>query len=132
MAGTSAGTRGIALTDRQRIAWLRLIRSDNVGPVTFRDLINHFGSAEAALEALPELSARGGSTRAIRVAGRAEAEAELEIANRFGSRFIGIGEPDYPFALKQCCRHLPATGDRHGRFAQLFDFRRQANRDAGT
>ncbi len=40
---------GIALTERQRIAWLRLIRSDNVGPATFRDLINHFGSAETAL-----------------------------------------------------------------------------------
>ena len=101
MTGTSAGTRGIALTDRQRIAWLRLIRSDNVGPVTFRELINHFGSAETALAALPELSLRGGSTRMIRVAGREEAEAELEIARRFGSRFIGIGEPDYPQALKQ-------------------------------
>jgi DNA processing protein len=96
-----AGSKGIALTDRQRIAWLRLIRSDNVGPVTFRDLINHFGSAEAALEALPELSQRGGSTRAIRVATRQEAEAELEFARRFGARFLGIGEPDYPAALKQ-------------------------------
>jgi len=101
MAGASAGTTGIALTDRQRIAWLRLIRSDNVGPVTFRDLINHFGSAETALAALPELSQRGGSTRVIRVAAREEAEAELEIARRFGARFVGIGETDYPFALKQ-------------------------------
>ena len=65
MADGSAGRRGIALTDKQRIAWLRLIRSDNVGPVTFRDLINHFGSAETALEMLPELSRRGGSTRVI-------------------------------------------------------------------
>ena len=101
MAAASAGTKGIALTDRQRIAWLRLIRSDNVGPVTFRDLINHFGSAETALEALPELSVRGGSTRVIRVAPREEAEAELDFARRFGARFVGIGEPDYPQALKQ-------------------------------
>ena len=100
MAG-SAGSKGIALTDRQRIAWLRLIRSDNVGPVTFRDLINHFGSAETALEMLPELSQRGGSTRVIRVATRQEAEAELDCARRFGARFVGIGEPDYPAALKQ-------------------------------
>ena len=61
MDDRSAGTRGIALTERQRIAWLRLIRSDNVGPVTFRDLINHFGSAETALDMLPELSRRGGA-----------------------------------------------------------------------
>jgi DNA processing protein len=98
---TGAGLKGIALTDRQRLAWLRLIRSDNVGPATFRDLINHFGSAETALEALPELSRRGGSTRPVRVASREEALAELEFAGRFGARFIGIGEPDYPSALRQ-------------------------------
>ncbi|WP_275790700.1 DNA-processing protein DprA [Pararhizobium gei] len=101
MSNGGAGRNGIALTERQRIAWLRLIRSDNVGPVTFRDLINHFGSAETALEMLPELSRRGGSTRAIRVASLAEAEKELAAAHRFGARFLGIGEPDYPPALRQ-------------------------------
>lgn len=101
MGSDSARRKGIALTDRQRIAWLRLIRSDNVGPATFRDLINHFGSAEAALDALPELSRRGGSTRAIRIATVADAEREIETAHRFGARFIGIGEPDYPAALRQ-------------------------------
>jgi DNA processing protein len=101
MSNGSAGRNGIALTERQRIAWLRLIRSDNVGPATFRDLINHFGSAETALEMLPELSRRGGSTRAIRVASVAEAEKELAIAHRLGARFLGIGEPDYPPALRQ-------------------------------
>ena len=97
----SAYRKGIALTERQKIAWLRLIRSDNVGPVTFRDLINHFGSAETALAMLPELSRRGGSSRQIRVASQDEAERELEVATRFGARFIGIGEPDYPDALRQ-------------------------------
>ncbi|URK88031.1 DNA-processing protein DprA [Rhizobium sp. RCAM05350] len=101
MSNDSAGRNGIALSERQRIAWLRLIRSDNVGPATFRDLINHFGSAETALEMLPELSRRGGSTRAIRVASMAEAEKELAAAHRFGARFIGVGEPDYPPALRQ-------------------------------
>ena len=97
----AAGQKGIALTERQRLAWLRLIRSDNVRPATFRDLINHFGSAETALEALPELSRRGGSTRPVRVASRDEALAELDFASRFGARFVGIGEPDYPSALRQ-------------------------------
>ncbi|QEE47439.1 DNA-protecting protein DprA [Rhizobium sp. WL3] len=101
MGSDSARRKGIALTDRQKIAWLRLIRSDNVGPATFRDLINHFGSAEAALDALPELSRRGGSTRAIRIATVADAEREIETAHRFGACFIGIGEPDYPAALRQ-------------------------------
>jgi DNA processing protein len=48
------------LTDEQRIDWLRLIRSQNVGPRTFRALINHFGGARPALEALPGLARRGG------------------------------------------------------------------------
>lgn len=101
MTGANRGRpSGIPLSDRQRLAWLRLIRSDNVGPVTFRDLINHFGSAETAVEMLPELSRRGGATRQIRVASREEAERELEQARRFGARFIGIGEPEYPVALR--------------------------------
>ena len=101
MPDSGARRTGIALTDRQRIAWLRLIRSDNVGPVTFRELINHCGSAENALAMLPELSARGGASRAIRIATIEEAERELERAARHGARFIGIGEPDYPPALRQ-------------------------------
>lgn len=101
MSAGGEGRRGVVLTDRQRLSWLRLIRSDNVGPATFRDLINHFGSADAAIEQLPELSRRGGSARAIRVASIEEAERELESAERFGAVFVGIGEPDYPPALRR-------------------------------
>ncbi|NRP85304.1 hypothetical protein GFPCMMHI_01189 [Ensifer adhaerens] len=97
----SARRTGVALTEKQRIAWLRLIRSDNVGPSTFRHLINHYGSAEAALAMLPELSQRGGSTRAIRIADERDALRELEAMHRFGARFVGIGEPDYPPALRE-------------------------------
>lgn len=89
--------RGL-LTDRQRLAWLRLIRSENVGPATFLALINRFGGAEAALEALPELAARGGSRR-IRVASEADAQAEWALAERLGARFVCRGEPDYPAIL---------------------------------
>ena len=101
MSDVGAERTGIALTERQRLAWLRLIRSDNVGPATFRDLINHFGSAETALEMLPELSRRGGSARSIRVATTADAEREMQMVSRLGARFVGIGEPDYPHALRQ-------------------------------
>ena len=58
---------GVALSEEQKLAWLRLIRSDNVGPATFRTLINHFGSAQAAIDALPNLSERGGAARPIRM-----------------------------------------------------------------
>ncbi|MGN8151894.1 DNA-processing protein DprA [Agrobacterium sp. 22094] len=92
---------GITLTEKQKLSWLRLIRSDNIGPVTFRDLINHFGSAEAALDALPDLSRRGGAARSPRIATLAQVEREMETATRFGARFVGIGEPDYPPALRE-------------------------------
>jgi DNA processing protein len=88
----------VRLNDEQRLAWLRLIRSDNVGPVTFRDLINHFGSAEAALAAVPDLARRGG--RQIRVASPAEAEREMVALTAIGGRLVAIGEADYPPWLK--------------------------------
>lgn len=87
------------LDDKQRLACLRLIRSENVGPVTFRALINHFGGARAALAALPELSQRGGRRTAIRICPEATAEAELEAAERIGARPIFTIEPGYPAAL---------------------------------
>lgn len=114
MADAGDGRRGVRLTERQRLAWLRLIRSDNVGPATFRDLINHFGSAERAIEHLPELSRRGGARADIRIATQAEAERELEMAEKFGAVFIGIGEPEYPSALRMIDGAPPllaATGD---------------------
>ena len=82
----------------QRLACLRLIRSDNVGPVTFRELINHFGGAEPALAALPELSRRGGR-QSIRICPEAQARAELEAADRIGARPLFTIEPGYPPAL---------------------------------
>jgi len=88
-------------SDRQRLNWLRLIRTPNVGPASFRDLVNRFGSAEAALEMLPELMLAGGAGRIARIPSVAEAEAELEAAQKHGARFIGIGEPDYPALLRR-------------------------------
>lgn len=88
------------LTDRQRLNWLRLIRTENVGPVSFRGLINRCGSAEAALDMLPEIALRGGATRPARIPTMAEAEAEMERADRHGARFAAIGEPEYPPMLR--------------------------------
>src|SRR6267154_1735609 len=65
------------LSDDQRLAWLRLWRSENVGPVTFRQLLRRFGSAEAALDALPELARRGGRLRPLAICPQASAEREL-------------------------------------------------------
>jgi DNA processing protein len=91
----------ITLTDEQRLDWLRLIRSENVGPRTFGSLLQRYGGARAALNALPDLARRGGSARAIRVCSRAEAERELETAQRFGAQFIASCEAAYPQRLAQ-------------------------------
>src|SRR6516164_2146210 len=56
--GNKVSGQSVRLTDEQRIDWLRLIRSQNIGPRTFRSLVNHFGGARAALEALPTLAER--------------------------------------------------------------------------
>ena len=87
------------LSADERLACLRLIRSENVGPVTFRELINRFGGAAHALQALPDLSRRGGSGRAIRLCPKADAEKELEAADRAGAVPVFTIEPDYPALL---------------------------------
>lgn len=91
---------GPEMGEASRAAWLRLIRSENVGPVTFRELVNHFGSARAALEALPELARRGGARGRIRVASEAEVARELAAARACGARFVALGEADYPAQLR--------------------------------
>ena len=88
-----------ALDDRQRIDWLRLIRSERIGPRTFRALVSQFGSAAAAIEALPDVARRAGRG-AIRIASRQEAERELAAAERLGARIVAEGEAEYPIPLR--------------------------------
>lgn len=89
----------IALDDEERLAWLRLIRTDKVGPALFRDLLDHCGTAQNALYALPELSARGGARRKPKICSRSDAEAELQRAEDFGAQYVALGERAYPRRL---------------------------------
>ena len=84
------------LSDRCRRDWLRLIRSDRVGPTTFHRLLARYGSAGAALEALPELARRGGGAGRIRVCPAAAAEREIEVLDTLGARLVARGEAAYP------------------------------------
>jgi DNA processing protein len=102
MAARRVETR---LSDGERFDWLRLIRSENVGPRTFRALLDRCGGAAAALSALPEMARRGGAGRPIRVASVDEIEREMEDSLKLGVRFIAYCEPDYPPAL----RHIDAA-----------------------
>jgi DNA processing protein len=87
------------LNPSERLDWLRLIRSENVGPVTFYQLLQRFGSAAAALAALPELARSAGRARPLTVPPRAAAEREMAALERAGARLLAWGEPDYPAAL---------------------------------
>jgi DNA processing protein len=95
----SEGAEPIKLTDEQRLDWLRLIRSQNVGPRTFRALLNHFGGARAALEALPTLARRGGASTP-QIFSREQAEREIESARKLGVALVALGEADYPRRLQ--------------------------------
>jgi DNA processing protein len=91
----------VRLTDAQRLDWLRLIRSDNVGPRTFKSLLHHYGSARGALAALPELARRGGAARGPRIFSREDAEREFAAARELGVTLVALGEPGYPTRLRE-------------------------------
>jgi DNA processing protein len=86
--------------DEEQLARLRLIRSDNIGPVTFHQLLLRFGSGQAALAAIPDLAARGGG-RAPRLASRDTAAREAEQVARLGARYLFRGQGLYPPLLAQ-------------------------------
>jgi len=88
-----------ALPAAERLARLRLARSENIGPVTFRDLLDHFGNAVAALDALPELAARGGAKRNIVIARQADAEAEIAKTEKLGAHLFVLGDEAFPARL---------------------------------
>jgi DNA processing protein len=103
------------LSDEQRIDWLRLIRSDNVGPRTFRSLINHFGSARTALDRLPDLALRGGASRRPRICSEADARAEIAAGHSIGVSLVAPGEPGYPPRLALIDDAPPLLGVRGAR-----------------
>lgn len=89
------------LDAKAQLACLRLIRSENVGPVAFRELINLYGGAEKALSALPELAKRAGRGRPIRIHPAVAAQAELEAAEKCDAHPVFTIEPGYPALLAE-------------------------------
>ena len=87
------------LSDAERLAWLRLVRTENVGPITFYQLIAWFGTATKALEALPELSRRGGRAKPLRAAAEGDVYKEYERLAKLGGKIVVAADEDYPLAL---------------------------------
>ncbi|MGZ3268655.1 MAG: DNA-processing protein DprA [Croceibacterium sp.] len=85
------------LSQEEAFARIRLLRSPNVGPVSYAQLLRRFGNAQAAVEALPDLASRGG--RDYRPAQREKIESEVAEARRAGARYLFHDSPDYPVLL---------------------------------
>lgn len=102
----------LQLTEADRIDRLRLIRSDNVGPRTFRSLLHHFGDARTALERLPDLARRGGAARGGRICSEEDARAELAAAKRMGVSLVAPDEAGYPPRLATLEDAPPLLGVR--------------------
>lgn len=89
------------LSSAERLAWLRLIRSENVGPITFYRLLEQYGTATKALEALPELAKKGGRKKRIKVCSKSDASQELDHLSELGAQLVLRDEAAYPPLLAQ-------------------------------
>jgi DNA processing protein len=93
--------------DQDRLDRLRLIRSANIGPVTYFQLLQRFGTARAALDAIPQLAARGGGKAPV-IAKLADVAAEIETVERLGARYLFLGQGLYPPLLAELDTAPPA------------------------
>jgi DNA processing protein len=97
VAETASHTRSrTGFSAAEHLDRLRLIRSQNVGPMTFAALIEQYGTAAQALDALPDLALAGGARTKLHICNVAQAEHELRAAQRLGAKPVFLGEPDFP------------------------------------
>ena len=88
-----------AASEQDIIDWIRLARTDSVGPVTFAHLIARYGSAGMALSELPHLARRGGRSAPVDLFDARAAEAELAAGAALGARVLTSGSADFPRLL---------------------------------
>lgn len=77
-----------------------MLRTENVGPITFHRLIRRYGTAANALDALPHLAAQGGRSKPLIAPPKDVIEREYESLRKFGAELVCAGEAAYPAALK--------------------------------
>lgn len=88
-----------AIDMNEKMSWLRLSRTENIGPVTFYRLIEAYGSASKAIDALPDLAKRGGRAKPLIAAPLTQVEREYQAIKKFGGDIICAAETDYPVSL---------------------------------
>ena len=86
------------LSDLERLNWLRLLRSEKVGVITFYELLRLYGTATNALEALPKINKTNPNYK-INICSLSKAKSELRHAEKIGAKLIAFGEPSYPKQL---------------------------------
>lgn len=96
---SSSPQNNIVLDDAEKIAWLRLIRTDNVGPITFYNLLQTFGTAVKAIENLPTLAKRGGRLKNLSIADAGAIIQEMEALEKRGGEFVFAADKFYPLSL---------------------------------
>jgi DNA processing protein len=79
---------------------LRLIRTPGIGPIAYRQLLMRFGTAAAALDAIPDLAGRGGG-KPPSIFAKDKAEREAGAVEKLGARYLALGQGLYPRALAE-------------------------------
>lgn len=87
------------LSDAERRDWVRLVRTPNIGPLTFARLLERFGNATDALAALPDIANRMAKGRRIELPSVSAIEDEIAATQRLGARLLASCEPDFPKLL---------------------------------
>jgi len=90
-----------ALSDGERVDWLRLSRTPQIGPVTFSQLIARYGTAGNALDALPELAKKAGRKRPLVAPSVSQIEDELAVTYQHGAHVLASCEASYPALLRE-------------------------------
>lgn len=88
--------QGASLGAHEKLARLRLIRTENIGPITFFRLLEQYGSARQALDALPQLARNGGRKRALKICPASVAEDEIAKIQHLGAAMVFWGDSEYP------------------------------------
>ncbi|MCV6599572.1 MAG: DNA-processing protein DprA [Alphaproteobacteria bacterium] len=92
----------IELSEKEKLEWLKLIRTENVGPITFYKLIDNFGSAKKALEEIPNIAKRGGKLSKVKIPSDKEVLDEYKRLKKLGGEIVCACEPQYSEALLAC------------------------------
>jgi DNA processing protein len=114
MSAAEHDERGRFFTDEEKCQWLRLLRSENVGPITFFQLLKRFKDVETCLKRLPEVARAAGRYEPLKIPSPDEVRAEYDAYQKAGVHLVAYSEVGYPPSLRDISDAPPllsALGD---------------------